>query len=189
MSQTTSNPAARVQLIKSLPMSPGCCALCGTSDHPEGFADPQLYYEFYGNVYLCGTCIGDFARLFGWEHPQKVYLLLLELKDVKEELERAYDDLANLGDIKDAIDNYNSGVHVDSVNRREPLSVADNSPAESEYAKILTTSGVQPDFIGVDPPRDAKPELDVTELVSVEGADGVSSLTSDDFLTGLGIEL
>lgn len=183
----TSNPAARVQLIPSPIMSPGCCALCGKASHKEGFADPGLNYEFHGSFYLCGDCIGDFARLFGWEHPNKVNEVLAENEDLKMQLHYAYTDLQNLGEIKDAIDNYNGSARATIPDSRSDVPVPDNSPADEDG---ITQSGVseqQPKHFSSDIGEVPATELDITESISLEGPVSVPTDSSnvDEFLSGL----
>jgi len=96
-SEITTNPAAaRVQLIEAPVASPGVCILCGKSEHPEGFADAKLDFEFYGTLYLCGDCVGDFARIFGWIHPRQAYALAAKVKELDEQLGIHREALLNL---------------------------------------------------------------------------------------------
>lgn len=69
--------SARVTRISSPIASPGNCGLCGTATHEQGFADPRLDFEFYGTLYFCADCCGEFASLFGFLSPGQV----VELRD------------------------------------------------------------------------------------------------------------
>lgn len=47
-------------------MQPASCATCGKSaaNSREKFADPQIYIEFFGNVYFCKQCALELAATF-----------------------------------------------------------------------------------------------------------------------------
>lgn len=66
---TNVDPSARMQRIDTPIVSPGSCAVCGKNQHPEGFLDPRLDFEFFGTLYFCGDCVGDIARTFGYISP------------------------------------------------------------------------------------------------------------------------
>ncbi len=81
------DPSARITRVEVCLASPGCCAICGKSQHPDGFADTaNLDFEFYGSFYLCADCVGDYARLFGYLAPTDVSKLQDQLDAQEKEL-------------------------------------------------------------------------------------------------------
>lgn len=82
----TDDPSARVQRIPTPIASPGSCAICGKNEHPEGFADARLDFEFYGTFYLCGDCVGDYARLFGYVSSEDLSVMRAEHDAMNSEL-------------------------------------------------------------------------------------------------------
>lgn len=184
---TTSDAAARVQLIEAPIMSPGCCALCGKSEHPVGFADPGLAYEFHGNFYLCGDCIGDFARIFGWVEPKRFVEFLREHEEVLIHNSLLHEQVESLGAIKNAIDYYSGINPTISDDSSSDVHVADieaeqqDSPGQSESNSFLTGEVI------FTPGPEPKSEPDITESVSIERPDDVPSIRSDadELLAGL----
>lgn len=105
------DPSARITRVDVLRASPGCCAICGKSDHPEGFAATDNFdFEFYGTVYFCADCVGDYARVFGYKSPSELDDLLEKYTQQAEELkilrqavvllENAVDNLTGLGNLR-----------------------------------------------------------------------------------------
>lgn len=64
------NPSARIVRVDAPVASPGHCGICGKSEHPDGFADARLDFEFYGTLYFCADCVGEYARLFNYMSPK-----------------------------------------------------------------------------------------------------------------------
>lgn len=73
---STNEAARRVQAIPAPIVSPGNCGICGKHEHPDGFADARLDFEFYGTLYFCADCVGEFARAFGWINETQYQSLL-----------------------------------------------------------------------------------------------------------------
>lgn len=102
------DPSARITRVSSLPASPGNCAICGKDQHPLGFADARLDFEFYGTFYLCADCIGEYARLFGFISPD-------EFAGMREQLEESIRTNRNLTQavqsLESTVDNLISDAH------------------------------------------------------------------------------
>lgn len=103
---TTAAESARVQLIPVPIASPGACAMCGKSEHPKGFADPNLMFEFYGSFYICGDCVSDFANLFGYISPEQAIMLARRVAYLEEQLQIHRDALLALESSVDNLTNY-----------------------------------------------------------------------------------
>lgn len=95
-------PSARVQVRETHQLrSPGTCALCGNGTCVDGYIDPDVYFEWEGNIYFCMNCAKQMAKAIGCLLPDESrYLEELnntiaeDLKETKEKL-RAYDGLIN----------------------------------------------------------------------------------------------
>lgn len=124
---STSAVSARVTRVEVPVASPGACVLCGKNEHPDGFAaTDNLDFEFYGTVYFCADCIGDYARLFGYMSPKVAEVIETKVSDLTNEvatlrqavvlMENTIDNLTSLsgmrasgalpvaGDVSDAVD-------------------------------------------------------------------------------------
>lgn len=69
-------------------VSPGKCANCGASKNDgRKYIDFGLHVDWYGAVYLCGTCLQDVAREMGLFKELESQLVEVEIKStVVEEL-------------------------------------------------------------------------------------------------------
>lgn len=176
---STTNPAAaRVQKIAAPVASPGVCILCGKSEHPEGFADARLDFEYYGTLYICGDCVGDFARVFGWIHPRQAYALAKSYDDVSKELEIHRQALLHLEQSVEELTNYRM------------LRSAITEPSDDGNVDSVTNSGTTEvdgassgDVISF-PGADSTAEQDASESVTKQGPDDVSGTRSDESADG-----
>lgn len=181
LEQPEINPSARVQRIPVPVASPGVCAVCGTHQHELGFADARLDFEFYGTMYLCGGCAGEYAALFGWISPkaygdlaERVRAQETELATLRQAvllLESSVEQLSAYRNLVGAatIAVSSSGVVDDSSDEEQP-----ELPFDGPGAADTTPEGV------------VTAESDVDEPVSVEGTYDVPSTTSDDIDALLG---
>lgn len=113
MNEATLDTSARVKRIPAPIASPGCCGLCGKTHHDRGFASTDNFdFEFYGTLYFCYDCVGDYARTFGYMSREEVTNLLEELKSQRAELDVLRAAVGNLENILDAYSNLrpNSGL-------------------------------------------------------------------------------
>lgn len=101
------SPSDRVQFrnLGEL-MHPGACALCGSGVREEGYVDPQIYYDYEGQVYFCTTCLEEMAGVIGClTAAESAHLTetaneaLAENKALKEELEQARERLGHYDSI------------------------------------------------------------------------------------------
>lgn len=44
---------------------PGSCMICGNGNYERGYVNLGVWYEYEGNMYMCGTCLEQAAALFG----------------------------------------------------------------------------------------------------------------------------
>lgn len=166
---TPSDPAARIQLIPNPIVSPGCCGICGTNEHPVGFADARLDFEWYGTFYLCGTCVGDYAQLFGFISVDQYEAIkrqnlkqLAEIEWYRSQLE----DARSLLNVKYSVGDSLLGDHIaESVID----SSDDETDVEGESGQVIELPHIH---------ISGKQSSD--ESVSDEGSDGVSGDSSDD---------
>lgn len=178
---TTSDAAARVQLIETPIASPGQCTICGKSSHPVGFADPRLDFEFYGTVLFCGDCVGDFARLFGWVEPERFVEFLREHEEVLAHDAMVTEELDNLGAIKNAIDYYSSGNSHRSNGSLSVVHVPDDSTAEVIDIGLNESSATVSRTDGDDDSESVAVSEDSAEPVSIERSNDVSDAGSNEF--------
>lgn len=172
-----SDPSARITLVTSLAASPGHCAICGKSDHPVGFAATDNFdFEFYGTVYFCGDCIGDYARLFDYKSPSEMSNLESRLATQEAELrilreavlllESQVDGHTSINSFRDSLAILSSsGV---SNSAPEPQPVSEDSP------KVVEKSdGYQ---LAIDEPFDEQRSDDVRDITSTESIDELLAL-------------
>jgi len=175
ITEPTTNPAAaRVQLIEAPVASPGVCILCGKSQHPDGFADAKLDFEFYGSLYLCGDCVGDFARIFGWIHPRQAQALAYKVNELDEQLRIHREALLNLESAVEHLTDYkllrNSTADVDTS--KFNVSNVDEGTTETDDSP----SGTVVNFPGADSSTESNP----SEFAPEQGSDDVPGSTSNE---------
>lgn len=80
-----SDPSGRVIPIEfGRMLSPAVCGVCrrtGT-DNQEVFADPQVYEEFIGNLYICNSCGTAIVDIFGGIPREKYAALLQQVQEL-----------------------------------------------------------------------------------------------------------
>lgn len=171
----SNNPAAaRVQLLEAPVVSPGMCILCGKSEHPDGFADPRLDFEYYGTLYLCGDCVGDFARLFGWLHPMQARALAMKYDELSKELEIHREALLNLEASVEHLTNYR--MLRSTITGTEFSDGMDTTPISSDSETTDAPSGSIIEFPGAD----SSAESDVSEPAPEQGPNDVPEPGSNE---------
>lgn len=183
---TPSDPAARVQWIQAPISAPGSCALCGVSQHELGFAAPyNMNFEFFGAWIICGTCVGDFARIFNYFSPHQKNIYEEHIVALETRVELAELEVEALGAFRDAVNKL-----------RLDLSLIDSSAGPDDVIQLPTNSDVKPelnetitdDEVTGESEPDASGEL--ASVISDPGPDGLSSDTSgyaDNVLRSLGL--
>ena len=121
---------------RSLPL-PGTCKACGSSTK-EIYLDTGTQEEFYGAILYCHECVGYFASLFGFIHPDKA----LELRTI---VEKSYADNVILSErnkqLLGAIDDLVRSGYDGSAINFEQLDLAHLSEiTKSEPVEIITIS-------------------------------------------------
>jgi hypothetical protein len=169
---TSESGEARVQLIPVPIASPGKCVICGKYEHPKGFADSRLDFEFYGTVYFCADCAGEFANLFGYISPDQAILLARRIQELEEENELLKSSLENLESAVEHLTNYRMlrNTVSDASSSTSVSSTADEAPEINDEA----SGGEVVNFPG----PIAQTESDVNESVSEQGPNDVPSNTS-----------
>jgi hypothetical protein len=171
----SNNPAAaRVQLLAAPVASPAMCGICGKNEHPDGFADARLDFEFYGTFYLCGDCVGDYARLFGWLHPMQARALAKKYDELSKELDIHREALLNLEASVEHLTNYR--MLRSTVSNDDDDSNLDAVTSGSAQETDDSVSGSVIEFPGSDSPT----ESDVSESVTEQGPDDVPEPRSDE---------
>jgi hypothetical protein len=172
MSTTSDNTAnaveAKVQLVPVPIASPGKCVGCGKYEHPKGFAWPQLDFEFYGTLYICGDCVADYAALFGFIPPEQAILLARRIMELEQENDLLKASLENLESAVEHLTNYRMlrNTTSDTGNSSSVSSTTDETPAITDEAP----GGEVVNFPGVVTTTESEP----SELISEQGSDDVS---------------
>lgn len=115
----TNDPSARIRRIPTPIASPGNCVICGKNEHPQGFAaTDNLDFEFYGTVYFCADCVGDYARCFGYVSPN-------DLIGLREHVDAQNDELNTLRQavlgLESTVDGLIADAHRRSTDRAERI--------------------------------------------------------------------
>lgn len=165
-------PDARIILLERPAASPGCCIICGKSEHPVGFAEAGLDVEFYGAINFCGDCAGDMARLFGFIGPVDYQALCDSNAALQLENEGYEARLSALGAVENAITGYltDYGTIVDSGSNLR--SVLQSAESDSQLPS--------------DEPKSVDPITERPNLTVVEGSNDSTDVAS--VLTELGID-
>lgn len=179
MNEAVLDQSARVTRVAAPIASPGHCRICGKPQHDLGFAATEGWdEEFYGTVYLCADCVGDYARVFGYMSSDQVEGLLSEVKRQSDEISLLRESVANLENILDAYSRLrpNGGVpdhRSDHSNITSEVIADDNDKGTKESV----TAGE-----GADSPT--------AKHANEQGRDDVLGSTStDEFLADLGLDL
>lgn len=109
-------PSDRMQLrgLGELPQ-PAQCMVCGSATYEEGYVDLGVWYEFYGNALMCGTCLTQAAELIGCMTASEVAHLREQAENVTNELEALKTELRVANERLDAFDRIHGISNSDSV--------------------------------------------------------------------------
>lgn len=134
---------ARVKRIASPIASPAVCAICSKNKHEKGFADPGLVYEFYGNFYLCGDCVGDFARVFGYLDPKQALQLAQRIQQLEQDIQIHREALLHLESSVEHLTDYrilrNANPNITSdVNVSGSADASPETPDEASGGTVFT---------------------------------------------------
>jgi len=171
--------AARIQLISNPIASPGKCGICGKFEHEKGFADARLDFEFFGTLYFCADCAGEFARLFGFISPEQATQLAQYISELTQENEILKASLENLESAVEHLTNYRM--------LRNTIGDVDNSVTVSgstdETPALIdeTVGGTVVEFPG----GVTETESELNEPVSEQRPDDIPSPTSDNSSIGI----
>lgn len=136
----TSPLSARITRIPMPVASPGHCAICGKHEHPEGFAATDNFdFDFFGTVYFCADCVGDYARVFGYISEKDLIGLREHIDAQNQELTTLR--LAVLG-LESTVDGLIADAHRRSTQRSDAIAT---SRGDVNNDSIPDDSVVQPD--------------------------------------------
>lgn len=171
-----SDPSARVVRLPNPVASPGCCALCGKAEHPEGFADARFDFEFFGTFYLCGDCVGDYARAFGFISPGQYAELKHQVNQQAVELDTLRRAIVLLENSVDSLSNLRAlnTVTLDPDYDLFSIPLVEDAPVSDESPDV-TDNGPE------------EPAGDTTESDSVTGPDDVTDAPSSNSTAVLGL--
>lgn len=170
------DPSARITRVMSLPASPGCCALCGKTEHPKGFAATDNFdFEFFGTPYFCGDCIGDYARVFGFISPENLQDVMQRLANQDEELDLLRRSVTNLETLVDAY----AKLHLDS-GIVPPSGTLVIGASEDAPEPVLEAEGRVLTLVAEPSNEGTGEEPDVNEPATEQRRDDVPSTTSND---------
>lgn len=178
------NPSGRVQVYPSPVAAPGQCGMCGKAEHPKGFVDIRMDFEFYGVLYFCYDCVGDIGRAVGFYAPE-------DLSSLRARVERQDDELVILREAILGMESTVDGLlkNVGRIGRRVDPTGTDVviSPVPDPGTGSGATEPVVSEPAGP-PPEPAgggTPEVGATaQPVSVEGPNDLhdANATVDDIL-------
>lgn len=181
----TTDPSARIKRVPAPVASPGSCVICGKNEHPDGFAQTDnLDFEFYGTVYFCADCVGDYARAFGYlssndlvglrEHIDAQNTELNTLRQAVLGLESTVDGL-----VADA--HRRSTKHADDITRGRPA-----TPVVIPIDPVVQPDAGLPDAnVGGADPVPPSQQPNVAQPVVKQRPDDLSGSASADELLGL----
>lgn len=181
--ETFSDPAARITRISRPVASPAQCAICGKDSHPLGFAATDNFdFEFYGTVYFCADCIGDYARVFGFMSRDEIQNVLDKLAIQEAELKVLRSSIINLESIVDAYSSLR-GVKPSDL----PSNVSNDVSATSTDAGNNEGKAVASGTDNIREGVTVSGEQSIDERSNESGRDDVHDSTADNILAELGI--
>ena len=173
------NPSARVQRIPNPIASPGQCGICGKNEHPEGFADARLDFEFYGTLIFCRDCAGEIASVFGYHAPEDLIALREQVEDQNAELNTLRQAILGLESAVDGLTNYrdlrgNSSHPRGRRPERPAVEDVNEEPVDSEQDEPVA------DSVPAESPNDgAEQESNADKPAREQGRDDVRGVTSE----------
>lgn len=175
--------SARITLVEHPIASPGCCAICGKNEHPKGFAATSNFdFEFYGTVYFCADCVGDYARLFGYLSPDDFVKLREHIEAQNAELNTLRASVSSLESTVDSVTaelNRRSAVPPAPVDTSLSVSDLVSSPVDEPDAELPEPVVAESDQIS------DQPELDFSEHANESRSDDLHGTSAADELLGL----
>lgn len=147
------NPSAKIQHTFVLQTSPGCCAICGSGQDPNGFVDTGLDFEFWGRVFFCPQCVEQIAGVFGFIHPKVVEDLQGERDLATLELHQANDRITHLESVLGGLSVLGLNIPVVSTGI-----IYDMDPPEGE--KLPTEESPESIFSPVQPSSESGEQID-----------------------------
>lgn len=84
-------------IVREQYVFPSHCRLCTGSTRP--LIDTERDYDsdgYGGNLYICHTCVGEMARLFGFSHPERVDDLEVQVDEANARLDAQETENADL---------------------------------------------------------------------------------------------
>lgn len=110
------NPSARVQRrgVGEL-RHPACCALCGNGTSEKGYVDPDIFYDWEGQVYFCYACTVEMAEAIGCLAPDEAEFLTDQNKELADKLHQANQELTNANSNLSVFYNAVNAVAVDAL--------------------------------------------------------------------------
>lgn len=182
----TTDPSARIKRIPAPIASPGSCVICGKNEHPDGFAQTDnLDFEFYGTVYFCADCVGDYARAFG-------YLSSDDLVGLREHIDAQNTELNTLRQavlgLESTVDGLVADAHRRSTKRADDITRG-RPPAGNSGVLINSVdepnAGLPDASVGGTDPVPPRTQPDVTEPTPEQRPNDLSGSASADELLGL----
>lgn len=130
------NALSRIQVVDAPPAAPGHCALCGTTQGP--MVDFGMNMEFYGVIYFCiENCLVELANSFDYHSPRQWKMLMNQIDDQREELNKLRDQNEQLLNT------------IDHINSYRGISPVDRVP-ELDMEQVLTEPSPEPEQLAFD---------------------------------------
>ncbi len=135
--------SGRWQITKSPTASPGCCIICGKAEHPEGFVDGRMDFEFYGSVYFCFDCAREIGRVAGCLDIAQTANLKGQVENLLNQNKEYLTELDTMRGLQSAINSYVGNVGTVSSSPSDSPDVPPPTQAEPVVTDNYTrgTSG------------------------------------------------
>lgn len=172
-------PSARVQWVETPIASPGCCVICGKSQCVNGFLWPQLDFEFYGTLYICGDCVGDFVRPVGWLDPDSARIIKSENDALTQEIMHLTAELEQLEAIRDGSINYARSIGFNSDGTSGLIPEFKSANDQRNDTSSIEDFGIGSGDIKPKSETVSESESKPNEPVSVKRSDDLSDARSD----------
>ena len=146
---------------------PGSCMVCGSGNYEKGYVNLGVWYEYEGNMYLCGNCLSEAGEIIGMLTAAEVTEMNALHAKIAQDNERLTSELEQANERLSVFDAAMRSIAVSSTDPGGPSSTGSleiTTPADA--GKPVAKESVK----GAKPQRTAKPKSgDFTEADPSEG--------------------
>lgn len=164
--------ASKIQILEAPRLSPGVCAVCGSSNNEDrNYIDTGWTIEWYGVVYFCTFCMTEIANHIGC-------LTKEQSEALEEELNSAKQTIINFRNKEAAVD--------DAIDKLRSTNLFNDSNIHLVDSGVLSATGLYDTAVNEES-REHESETDESssdseQSNSKQGSDDIPAITGDEWL-------